>query len=210
MTEDDARAALACRFNVSRETLERLEIYDSLLRKWSLAINLVAASTLPVLWARHFLESAAVFEVAGLKSGVWLDLGSGGGFPGIVVAILAAESAPGISVTCIEADLRKCEFMRSVARSTGIKAGIISRRIEDAPRQNADVVSARALAPLGKLMALSERHLLPQGTCVFPKGASWRSEIDSALEHWRFTVEKHDSPTDENAAILKIGDIAHA
>ena len=210
MTDNDARAALTDRFNVPRETLERFEVYDTLLRKWSSAINLVAASTLPMLWSRHFLESAAIFDAAGVKAGIWLDMGSGGGFPGIAVAILAADLAPSLRVTCIEADLRKCEFMRTVARATGINVGIMSKRIEDAPPQNADIISARALAPLDKLLALSEPHLLPQGACMFPKGASWRSEIDSAIESWRFRVENYESPTDENAAILKIGDIARA
>jgi len=204
----DFKENFQAHLDVSRETLDRLSQYEALVRKWNPTINLVAKSTLDDLWQRHFQDSAEVFLLAGVKTGKWVDLGSGGGFPGIVVAILARELAPDISVTCIESDLRKCEFMRTVSRAVGVPVGVISRRIEDVPPQNAAVVSARALAPLPRLMAYIERHLAPGGTALVHKGENWRQEVQTALDSWRFSVENHASPNHPNAAILKIRDIS--
>lgn len=199
--ENDALA------DVSRETLDRLETYAALLKKWNPAINLVAKSTLNDLWDRHIVDSAQIF---GLIPDFlhWADLGSGGGFPGMVVAILAAERQPQAKVTLVESDLRKATFLRTVARETGIDADVISQRIEQVPPLGADVVSARALAPLDRLLAFAERHLTPQGTAVFLKGQNFQSELDTALASWRFDVQKLPSQTESTAVILKIGGLA--
>ncbi|WP_172297850.1 16S rRNA (guanine(527)-N(7))-methyltransferase RsmG [Pseudoruegeria sp. HB172150] len=202
--------AFAAQVNVSRETLERLETYDSLIRKWNKAINLVANSTLDDLWNRHFLDSAAAFSAVPTPSGRWVDLGSGGGFPGAVVAIMAAEVAPDLSVTCIEADIRKASFLRTLSVETGVPINVLSRRIEQAPPQNAQYLSARALAPLTQLLAHAEQHLDPTGTAIFLKGESWRQEVETALETYRFSVENIPSPTQHGAAILVIGGISRA
>ena len=204
----DFKELFRVRFSVSRETTDRLSHYEDLIRKWNPTINLVAKSTLDEFWSRHFLDSAEVFSVANVKSGRWADLGSGGGFPGLVVAILAAELAPEISVTCVESDIRKCEFIRTVSRAVTVPVAVISRRIEDAPRQNAQVISARALAPLPRLIGYVERHLADGGVAVLHKGENWRQEVKTALESWRFSVEKHVNPGHPNSAILRIGDIS--
>ncbi len=204
------RQAFAEAWDVSRETLDRLERYEALIAKWNPAINLVARSTLDNIWTRHFADSAAAFAIAGLDRGKWVDLGSGGGFPGMVAAILAQEKAPEIQVICIESDIRKCEFLRTVARTLGLDVGVLSRRIEETPPQAAQVVSARALAPLPRLLDLAHRHLAPGGHAIFLKGANWRDEVETALETWRFAVENHPSPTSPDSAILRIGDIVRA
>ena len=195
------------RYNVSRETIQKLRIYSDLAKKWSKSLNIVAKSTLDHFWSRHIVDSAAVFQSAGLAAGKWLDIGSGGGLPGLVVAILANELTPKVSVTCVEADLRKCEFMRTVARETGTKVGIISRRVEDLPLQRADVITARAFAPLDKLLPIIKPHLGPGGVAILHKGENWRSELDLALESWEFTFEKEDNTENPGSVLLKIGDI---
>lgn len=206
MTEQP-RAAFQAATGVSRETLQRFDIYAGLLQKWNPAINLVAKTTLAHLWDRHFLDSAQLFDLAPENATTWLDLGSGGGFPGLVIAILAQERAPALRITCVESDQRKAVFLRTVIRETGINADVITARIEDLPPQAADIVSARALAPLRNLIGFAVQHLAPNGTALFPKGAQAAAELTDALEIWSFRVDEYPSRTDDQAVILKIGDI---
>lgn len=200
------RDAFVAATNVSRETLARLDVYAALLERWTPSINLVSKATLPDLWRRHFLDSAQILDISPPAT-TWADLGSGGGFPGLVVAILAAESRPGLHVTCVESDKRKATFLRTVVRETGVTAEIVSKRIEDAPPLEADVISARALAPLDGLLSLAERHLKPGGTAIFPKGANHAAEVTGALVNWSFELDTYPSKTDSDATILKLGDI---
>lgn len=189
--------------DVSRETMLRLEVFQELLVKWTARINLVSRSSLNDLWLRHIADSVQVFQAApaGIK---WVDLGSGGGFPGLIVAILAKEQRPDLKVTLIESDQRKSAFLRTVARETEISCTVISERIEKVENQAADIISARALADLTDLLALSERHLVKGGTLLFPKGVTWQKELKSAQTQWRFEVEVIESQTMPGAAILKI------
>lgn len=187
--------------DVSRETLERLDRYADLLRQWTKRINLVAPSTLPDLWHRHFLDSAQLQRF--VTSGHWADIGSGGGFPGAVLAILN----PDTQFTLVESDQRKATFLRTVARETGIAFEVKSSRVERLEPLAADRLSSRALASLDTLLAFAERHLKSDGQAIFLKGASVQSEIDQALEHWRFDCETYPSQTDPEAVILNIGDI---
>ncbi len=203
------KAAFLDQIDVSRETLEQLEIYAGLLTKWNPRINLVSAGTLDALWTRHFLDSTQVFEHAG-DALHWSDLGSGGGFPGLVAAILGQEKAPNTRFTLVEADQRKAQFLRTVLRETGVRADLIVARIESLEPRDADVVSARALAPLPELLGLAERFLAPGGTGIFPKGAKAEQEISNALELWQFRCETVPSKTDEDAVILKISELTRA
>lgn len=205
MTEDEARAQLKER--VSRETFARLELYETELRRWQGTINLVASSTLDQVWLRHFLDSCQVFDLRPTNTGHWLDIGSGGGFPGLVCAILAAEDAPEMGFTFIESDLRKCSFLRETARKAGIAVRILSRRIEDAPPQSADVISARALASLDKLCALAEPHLKPDAICLFQKGKTHMDELAAATGNWRMKQETFPSKTDAEAVIYRIKEL---
>ena len=201
--EDQFTAAL----NVSRETLERLAEYANLIAKWTPKINLVSRQSLQDLWRRHFLDSAQLYRLTS-ESGQWVDLGSGGGFPGMVIAILAAQRDD-LAVILVEADQRKAAFLRTVNRELGLQATIIAGRIETIPPIGANVLSARALAPLDTLLSYADRHLAPGGRALFPKGAKADAEITEALEHWRFDCEKYRSMTDETATILSIGALAH-
>ncbi len=197
----------AKRYGVSRETLDRLERYAELIIKWNRTINLVAKSTETEIWSRHFVDSAEAFVVGKSTSGSWLDMGSGGGFPGAVVAIVAADLAPDLAVTCIEADIRKASFLRTLSSTVDVPFGVLSRRIEETPPYNANVVSARALSPLTRLLEHAERHLADGGAAVFHKGETWQEEVNKALETWSFSVETHESPTNPGSVLLTIGDL---
>lgn len=207
---DAGRAAVLEALDVSRETVHRLDTLVEHLLKWNRAINLVARSTLDELWTRHILDSAQIFDLAPASARHWADIGSGGGFPGLVVAIIAAEKAPSLRVTLVEADRRKSEFLRSAGRECGISVEVIAERVEAVPPLGADVLSARALAPLPVLLGHAERHLAPGGIALFPKGAGHEAEIAAALERWRFSVQKFPSRTDRDSVVLRIGDIARA
>ena len=195
------------RFGVSRETLERLEIYVETLRKWTGKINLVSDGTLPMLWDRHIADSAQLFDVLEKRFASWADFGSGGGLPGAVVAILSADVVPDANFTLAEADQRKAAFLRTVSRETGVDFGVIAKRIEELPRQNCQILSARALAPLPVLLEYSFNHLADGGTGIFPKGKKYLEEIELARESWHFNCETFRSKTDDSAVILKVGDI---
>jgi len=208
MREDDAKAALAA--HVSRETLERLEIYAALLTKWQRTINLISPATVPMIWARHMLDSAQLIDHAPQSAASWLDLGSGGGFPGLVCAAIAAETRPGLKVNLVEADLRKAAFLRETARQMEISIGVFSRRIEDLPPQSADVISARALAGLPALCAYAFRHLAPGGLALLQKGARHAEELESARRDWQMEVTVIPSVTDAEAVLLRIERLTHA
>ncbi|MGO4914607.1 16S rRNA (guanine(527)-N(7))-methyltransferase RsmG [Pseudogemmobacter sp. W21_MBD1_M6] len=205
---DQARDEFLEQNNVSRETLERLDCYAGLLRKWNPAINLVSKSTIDAAWGRHFHDSAQVFDLASSDVESWVDFGSGGGFPGLIVAILAKEASPQLKVTLVESDVRKAAFLSTVARETGVNVAILAERVENIEPLKADIVSARALAPLAVLLSFAERHLRCGGTALFQKGAMYEAELRAASEVWNFKCDAHASTTDANAVILEIGDIA--
>jgi 16S rRNA (guanine527-N7)-methyltransferase len=192
--------AFARRFDVSRETLARLETYAALLARWTPRINLVSAATLPDLWHRHVADSAQLLALAP-RPRQWLDLGSGAGFPGLVIAILA----PDIRVRLVESDQRKCAFLRRVSEDTGTAIDILPERIEALPPQAVDMISARALAPLTQLLTHVEKHLAPGGIGLFPKGRTVHNEIAEAERAWRFPCRVHPSLTDPEAAIVETG-----
>ena len=194
---------------VSRETLERLNRLESLLVKWNPAINLVSRASLPAAWDRHILDSAQLFSLITDNAQHWVDIGSGGGFPGLVIACLAADLRPHLAITLIESDHRKCTFLRQAAVDLGITPKVLTTRIEMAPPQNADILSARALSALPNLLTYAQRHLSPQGLALFPKGATWQEEVDHARKEWHFDLTVHPSQTDPNAVILAVKDLSH-
>jgi len=190
--------------DVSRETLERLETYETLLRKWNPAINLVSPQTLSQIWSRHFRDSAQIFDLASPSAKHWADLGSGGGFPGLVVAVLAKEFRPDMHVSLVESDQRKSAFLATVARTLDLPVQIHAKRIENIDPLRADVLSARALAPLAQLLGFADHHLATDGEMLFPKGARWRDEVAEAQKTWSFSHEAIQSQTDSEAVVLKI------
>ena len=196
--------------NVSRETSERLSIYLNLLHRWNKKINLVAPATLQAASHRHFADSLQVIRHIPVGATRWIDLGSGGGFPGLVIAIDAAIRLPDLSVTLVEADQRKSVFLRTVLRETGVKAQVISDRIENVPPSPHDVVSARALAPLAQLLHLSAAFRGTDTTCLFLKGRKYEEELAAAAEDWHFAHRAVQSQTDPESALLILKDISHA
>jgi 16S rRNA (guanine527-N7)-methyltransferase len=189
--------------DVSRETLARLAVYGELLAKWQKAINLVGPRTLGDAWTRHFLDSAQLLPLVPADARVLVDLGSGAGFPGLVLAILGVPE-----VHLVESDTRKAAFLREVARATAAPVTVHAERIERVAPIRADVVTARALAPLGDLLALSERFLGPSTTALFPKGQNVEQELTDARKAWRMRAETLPSLTDPDARILRLGDIS--
>lgn len=196
--------------NVSRETLQRLDRYAGLLRRWNRKINLVSQNTIDDLWTRHFLDSAQIFELRPTTARHWADLGSGGGFPGLVVAVLAAAEAPELRVTLVESDLRKAAFLTNAARELGLSVRVEAERIEALAPLEADILSARALAPLHVLLQYADRHLIDGGRGIFLKGARADSEIEEARKSWNFDLKTHPSKTAGDSTILEIGALAHA
>lgn len=194
--------------DVSRETMAKLEEFASLAAKWTRKINLVSKATVPELWKRHILDSAQVFSYAETPSH-WVDLGSGGGFPGIVVAIMGQEVWPEAQFTFVESDARKCAFLNEAVRTAGVRATVLNARIESIEPLGADVLSARALASLDKLCEFTLRHRIQEGIALFPKGASYKDEIAEAEQNWCLDYEINPSRTDANSVILKVGKIRH-
>ncbi len=207
ITEAESRNLFAETTNVSRETMERLDVYAALLRRWNKAINLVAPSTLPNIWTRHFLDSAQIFQFTPEKAKTWGDMGSGAGFPGMVIACLAKEVMPNLEVICIESDKRKAVFLQTLVREIGLNARVLDERVEKAQKSNADIISARALAPINTLLILAERHLKKQGVAVFMKSGGYLHELEEARAHWSFDIRAVPSKTDENGVVLVLGDI---
>lgn len=192
---------------VSRETSARLSQFAALVRKWNPKINLVSPKTLDDLEARHIADSQQVFEFSGVTGGHWVDLGSGGGFPGLVVAICAAEKAPDLKLTLVESDQRKSAFLMTAARELGLQVQVLAQRIEAVPPLQADIISARALAPLTDLLWMTERHLASGGIAIFPKGERHAIEVEEAQKTWRFDMEMAQSCTEDSARLLKLRNI---
>jgi 16S rRNA (guanine527-N7)-methyltransferase len=196
LTADDFAAAL----NVSRETLARLRIYAELLVKWQARINLISPSTVPDLWRRHFLDSAQLSQR--LPPGPVLDLGSGAGFPGLVLAILG-----GGPVHLVDSDARKCAFLREAARLTAAPAVVHNQRIDTLAPFPVVAITARALAPLSSLLALAAPFLNETVQCLFLKGRTCEDELTEASKDWKMTIERVPSLSDPSGHILHLSEV---
>lgn len=189
---------------VSRETFERLLAFERIFLRWAKRINLAAPSTLDAIWERHILDSAQLVRLAP-KARRWLDLGSGGGFPGAVLAILMAEKGEA-AVDLVESNRKKVAFLRASLGELGVAATVHARRIEEchvvipAP----DVVTARALAPLGSLLALAEPWLSRGARGLFHKGRDYRREISETGNFWTFDLVEHADMVDPEGIILDV------
>ena len=204
----DGGAALLPDLIVSRETIARLQALTDMLSKWNKAVNLVSKTTIEQAWHRHILDSAQIFQY-GRGASHWADIGSGGGFPGLVVAILADELAPNMRVTLVESDQRKAAFLRTTANALGLKTFVLTDRAEAISSLSADILSARALAPLSVLCGIAKRHLADGGAGVFLKGKTSAAEVVEAKKDWQFDYDTHPSATDPLAVILVLKGIAH-
>ena len=201
----DDISALEGIVSVSRETRMHLERYVALLEKWQASDNLVASSTLPLVWRRHIADSAQLTHYFP-QARNWLDLGSGAGFPGLVIAILIGQSS-GSCVHLVESNQRKCSFLRNVIRETGAPAIVHQGRIEAAVAEwsePVDMICARALAPLDRLFSMAEPVFSSGAQGAFHRGQDFEREIEESTKSWSFDLIRHQSLTDRNSAILEI------
>jgi len=196
----------AAGLDVSRETIHRLESYCMKLQRWSTTINLIAPAPSGELWMRHIVDSAQLFNLRHAGNS-WSDLGSGGGLPGMVVAIIAQELAPDLRVSLVESDKRKAAFLRILCAELSLNAKVYQDRAEALPSLQSDTVSARALAPLDSVLGYVHRHLHSRGVALLPKGRNYASEIEAARKRWSFELDLVDSVADEGAKILCISQI---
>jgi len=195
--------AFAAAQNVSRETLERLQAYVDLLARWQARINLVSASSLADVWRRHVLDSAQLYPLVEPKPARLYDLGSGAGFPALVLAILGVGE-----VHLVESDRRKIEFLREAARITSANVTLHPVRAETLTPRDGDVVTARGCASLPELLDLAAPLLKPNGMCLFLKGAGARTELTDARKRWTMVVNEVESLTDSTGVILRLRELS--
>lgn len=192
--------------SVSRGTLKRLQVFQALLEQWNVRINLVSRNETSDLWNRHIIDSAQIFSHRG-NAKTWIDLGSGGGLPGLVCAIIAEETAPEISFTLVEADQRKSIFLSQAAHHLDLTVDVKRCRIEEIPPKQFDIISARALASVPKLLSYSENLTHPDSVLLFLKGKNASHELTEASEDWHIQTEILPSLSDPSGKILKITNV---
>jgi 16S rRNA (guanine527-N7)-methyltransferase len=197
MDEGEARAWLAARHDVSRETLDRLEAFARLLREENARQNLVSAASLDHLWHRHIVDSAQLLRFAPAPEASWVDLGSGAGFPGLIVALLH----PG-PVTLVEERRLRVEFLNRAAECLGVAVEVVGARVERVPPRSFDVISARAFAPLPRLLDLGARFSTAKTVWILPKGRNAQSELEALDPSWQGSFHLEPSFTDAESAII--------
>lgn len=214
-TLSSQRAVFQAAFSVNPTVMERLDVYVELLHSWQRAKNLISATTLSDIWSRHITDSFQLIRIRTNAQHIdptsdqtrWLDLGSGAGLPGMVVA-LALSDGQTKSVSLIEANGRKCSFLRAVSRETQCPVHVYSKRIESLDTQAdfvaPDIITARALAPLSKLCDLMASLMSPKTIALVHKGQDFGSEIENTAKYWDFFVVEHKSQVVESSVILEI------
>ncbi|TPL77645.1 16S rRNA (guanine(527)-N(7))-methyltransferase RsmG [Mesorhizobium sp. B2-3-15] len=195
---------------VSRETFDRLVAFEAMFQKWNRSINLVAQSTSGDVWQRHILDSA---QLAGIEPDAmhWVDIGSGGGFPGLVMAFLLGDRA-GASIDLVESNRKKASFLQTVVGQFSLPARVVARRIEDSHVLvlKPEIVTARALAPLSVLLDLSAPWLTSGARALFHKGRDYRAEVQESVNRWTFDLVEHPSVTDASGVILELSNVRPA
>jgi 16S rRNA (guanine527-N7)-methyltransferase len=207
--EADRARALALLPNVSRETLARLDRFVALLLTWQRTTNLIARSTVDEIWTRHVADSLQLLDLAP-NARTWIDLGSGGGFPGLPVACALAET-PGAAVYLVESNQKKAAFLREAARVTGAPAAVHPERIEEFVEHfggRVEAVTARALAPLKTLLDESFSLIARGAVGLFPKGQDVEVELTEASKYWNISYELVPSRTDTRGTIVVIRSLA--
>jgi len=196
-------AALA---GVSRETLARLKLYTAMLEDWNARHNLVSRASLPDLWRRHMWDSAQLASLIPEHARTLVDLGSGAGFPGLVLAEILKDR-PGFSAVLYESTLKKARFLKAVAKQLNLPAEIRPTRIEQASPQSFGVVTARACAPLSRLLAYAQRFWSEGTVGLFPKGQNVEAELTEAYKSWRISVRSNPSRSDPTGVILEVREL---
>ena len=191
--------------DVSRETIDNLNTYVDILKKWNTTINLVSKESIKDVWNRHILDSTQLFKFVSHDVEKWLDIGSGAGFPGLVVAILAKGRFPSLQMTLIDSDKRKCVFLNQVVRELNLNVKIVSKRVEDCPSQDADVISARAFTQLENLLSHFTFHSRFKCKGLFLKGKRIKDEMESVKNIDMFQIKLSASEVDKTGYIIEVG-----
>lgn len=192
-------------YNVSRETFDRLKLCQQALCEWQNKFNLVSKNSLEDAWNRHFLDSAQLFPLVPTQARTLADFGSGAGFPGMVLAVMAAEKTPYLKLTLIESIGKKTLYLNHLKEITDcVNVGILNQRIEEIKDQRFDVITARAVTALSDLLAYAFPLLKKNGVCLFLKGKSHREEIKAAAAKWNFQYDIVQSVTDAEGVVLVI------
>jgi len=202
-TSDYTSLDFARELGVARETVSRLSTYVDLLCKTNEQLNLVSASTLPQVWRRHILDSAQLLELIPDTAKTIVDLGSGAGFPGLVLAIMLSDR-PGLKVHLVESIQKKCRFLEEVAATTGAPVQVQCTRAEALPDLRADVITARAVAPLDKLLGMAWPFFGPGTVGLFLKGKSVADELTLATKSWKLDSTPVPSRSDPSGTVLRV------
>jgi len=199
----EPRAAFLAAFPVSRETEARLDRYESLLREWNQRLSLVSDSTLDIVWTRHFLDSAQLLPLIPQREKPVIDLGTGAGFPGVILAIMGAPH-----IHLVEHNMRKVAFLRTLIAELDLKVTLHAMKVESVKPFHAAAVTARAFKPLTDLIGLGRKFLGPDSVAIFPKGRRAEEELGDAEQRWRFSAERFKSQTDPESTIFRLSGIS--
>ncbi len=195
-------------YNVSRETFLKLKEYQSMLNDWQQRFNLVSSSSLSDAWNRHFLDSAQLFEFIPDISKKLYDFGSGAGFPGMVLAVLAKEKMPNLKVALIESINKKTVYLNAVKDKLGVDVDVLNCRIESMPDDTVDVITSRAMTSLTDLLKYSFKFCSKETVCIFPKGKKYKEELIEAHKSWKFKCDIVSSKQSDEGKILIITNLS--
>jgi 16S rRNA (guanine527-N7)-methyltransferase len=190
--------------NVSRETLKSFYEYEALLSKWNEKINLVSKNTLVDIWERHFLDSGQIIKHVEASGKRWVDVGSGAGFPGLVVALLLRDRKIDCDLVLVEKNPKKGFFLKEVIRKLNLSVEVVNENIDILEPLNADILTARAFSELNNLIEIAFRHRKKEGICLFLKGENYRIELDKTLNYWFFDYDILDSLSSSSGKIIRV------
>ena len=190
--------------NVSRETLKGFYEYKTLLSKWNEKINLVSENTLVDIWERHFLDSGQIIKHVEASGKRWVDVGSGAGFPGLVVALLLRDRKIDCNLVLVEKNPKKGFFLKEVIRKLNLSVEVVNDNIDTLEPLNADILTARAFSELNNLIEIAFRHRKKEGICLFLKGENYRIELDKTLNYWFFDYDIVDSLSSSSGKIIRV------
>ncbi len=190
--------------NVSRETLKSFYEYEALLSKWNEKINLVSKNTLVNIWERHFLDSGQIIKHVEASGKRWVDVGSGAGFPGLVVSLLLRDRRIDCELVLVEKNPKKGFFLKEVIRKLNLSVEVVNDNIDTLEPLNADILTARAFSELNNLIEIAFRHRKKEGICLFLKGENYRIELDKTLNYWFFDYDIVDSLSSSSGKIIRV------
>ncbi len=209
-TNEILQEAFRSDYNVSRETLSALLNYEMQLLNWNRRINLIAKSTESDIWTRHFRDCAQLIQYIPSKCRKILDIGTGAGFPGLVLAIMSKGQRPNLHYSLLDESAKRCAFLREIVRASGANASIINSKIEEFNNDGFDLIVSRAFAPLERLFHQAAPHLNGEGNLLLLKGEEAEKELESARKKWSFTYKSYKSETNPNGVILFISELQSA